>query len=170
MTASKAACKVSSFAMREVYLGRNMLYNPTKRASAHDMLVYKFIQHPNLLEFFKKRVKKLNSKRCRFGNFRKMGASRPINGREAWGRRPPAHPTGGRFQNFSQSSPESLFANKKLFLFVKRPLRHPTSPTDGRFPFFLILYSNLYFTNYLKFILFQIQDLFAILFCIHIKF
>jgi hypothetical protein len=67
-----------------------------------------------------------------------MGASRPINGREAWSRRPPAHPTGGRFQNFSQTPSESLFANKNFFLFAKRPLtrpqRHPTRPTGGRFP------------------------------------
>jgi hypothetical protein len=94
----------------------------------------------NLLEeFFKKRVKKIKfEKVCRFENFRKMGASRPINGREAWGRRPPAHPAGRRSQNFSQAPPEGLFANKKLFLFAKRPLtrprRHPARPTGGRIP------------------------------------
>jgi hypothetical protein len=44
--------------------------------------------------FLKKRVKKIKFKKgCLFGNFQKMGASCPINGREAWGRRPPAHPT-----------------------------------------------------------------------------
>jgi hypothetical protein len=67
-----------------------------------------------------------------------MGTSRPINGREAWGRRPPAHPTGGRSKIFSQVPPEGLFANKKLFLFAKKPLtrprRHPARPTGGRSP------------------------------------
>jgi hypothetical protein len=67
-----------------------------------------------------------------------MGASRPINGREAWGWLPPAHPTGGMSQNFSQAPPKGLFANKKLFLFAKRPItrpwRHPARPTGGRFP------------------------------------
>jgi hypothetical protein len=69
--------------------------------------------------FLKKGVKKIKfEKGVPFGNFRKMGASRPINGREAWGRRPPAHPMGGRSENFSQALPEGFFANKKLFLFA----------------------------------------------------
>jgi hypothetical protein len=67
-----------------------------------------------------------------------MGTSRQINGREAWGRRPPAHPMGGRSQNISQAPPEGLFTNKKLFLFAKRPQtrprRHPALPTGGRSP------------------------------------
>jgi hypothetical protein len=49
-----------------------------------------------------------------------------------------AHPTGGRSQNFSQTPPEGLFTNKKLFLFAKRlltrPLRHPASPTGWGSP------------------------------------
>jgi hypothetical protein len=86
---------------------------------------------------FLKRDKKLNSKKgCRLAKFRKMGTSRPMNGREAWGRAPPAHPTGGRFQNYFQAPLEGLFANKKLFLFTKRPLTrargHPAHPTGGR--------------------------------------
>jgi hypothetical protein len=73
---------------------------------------------PTLVEnFFRKGVKKLNSKKgCRFEKFSKVGTSRPINGREAWGRITPAHPTGGRCQIFFQVPPESLFANKKKFL------------------------------------------------------
>jgi hypothetical protein len=51
---------------------------------------------------------------------------------------PPVRSTGGRSQNFSQAPPERLFANKKLFLFAKRPLtrprRHPIPPTGGRSP------------------------------------
>jgi hypothetical protein len=43
-----------------------------------------------------------------------MGTSHPINGRKAWRRKPPAHPTGERFQIFSQAPPEGLFANKIL--------------------------------------------------------
>jgi hypothetical protein len=115
-------------------------------------------------DFFKKRVKKLNLKKgYRFENFRKMGASRPINEREAWGRRPPAHPTGGRSENFSQAPPEGLFANKKLFLFAKRPLRHstlpsggrrPARPTGGKFPFSYFLFEFLFY------ILFKIYTFF----------
>jgi hypothetical protein len=48
--------------------------------------------------FFKKGLKKiLNSKKgCRFGKFLKMGTSRPIKGRAAWGRRlPPIQRAGG---------------------------------------------------------------------------
>jgi hypothetical protein len=64
-----------------------------------------------------------------------MGASRPINGREAWGRRSPVHPTGGGSKNISQALPEGLFTNKKSFLFAKRLLtRHPAHPRGGRSP------------------------------------
>jgi hypothetical protein len=85
--------------------------------------------------FFKKGLKKLNSKKgCRIGRFGKMGTSRPLIRREAWGRGPPAHPTGGRFQNFLQAPPKGLFMNKFFFLFAKRPLRHPARPLGGRFP------------------------------------
>jgi hypothetical protein len=56
------------------------------------------------------------------GKFREMGASRPLNGRDAWGPGHPAHPAGGM-------SPEDLFANK---LFAKRSLGgHPAQPTGG---------------------------------------
>jgi hypothetical protein len=41
---------------------------------------------------------KLNlKKRCRFEKFSKISTSRPINGREAWGWKPPAYPMSGRF-------------------------------------------------------------------------
>jgi hypothetical protein len=72
-----------------------------------------------------------------FWKFSKNGYL-PPDQREAWGRRPPAHPIGGRSQKFFQTSPEGLFTNKKFFLFAKRPLRrprrHPARPTGGRFP------------------------------------
>jgi hypothetical protein len=54
-----------------------------------------------------------------------MGTSRPLIGREAWGRGPPAHPVGGRF-------PKGLFAN---FLFAKRSLTGQAGasrPSKGR--------------------------------------
>jgi hypothetical protein len=51
-----------------------------------------------LSDFFKK-VKKIKfEKECRRGKF--LSTSRLINGREVWGRTPPAHPTGGRCQIF----------------------------------------------------------------------
>jgi hypothetical protein len=104
--------------------------------------------------FFKKGVKKLNSKKgCRFGKFpKKIGTSRPINGREAWGRTHPAHPTDGRCQIFFQAPLEGLFVNKKLFLFAKRPLprrqRHPARPTCGRCPTVRISYFLFEFIFY----------------------
>jgi hypothetical protein len=36
----------------------------------------------------------------------------------------------------SSRIPERLFADKKLFLFAKRPLTHPARPTGGRCPIF----------------------------------
>jgi hypothetical protein len=83
-----------------------------------------------------------------------MGTSRPINGREAWGWRPPAHPTGGMSENFSQAPPEGLFTNKKSFLFAKRPLTHPARPTGGKFPFSYFLFEFLFY------ILFKIHTFF----------
>jgi hypothetical protein len=91
--------------------------------------------------------------------------TRPSNGREV--------------PNLFPGPSRGPFSNKQLFLFAKRPLprrqRHPARPTGGRclavrIYVFLMFCLNLCFINYLKFILFQIQDLFAILFCIHIKF
>jgi hypothetical protein len=66
------------------------------------------------------------------GKIRKMGTSRPLIGREAWGRGLPAQPAGGRFQKYFEARPESLFANKKSFLFAKRSLRHASCPASGR--------------------------------------
>jgi hypothetical protein len=53
-----------------------------------------------------------------------MGTSRPLIGREAGGRGPPAHPAGGRF-------PEGFFANNKVILFAKRSLRGPPAHWPG---------------------------------------
>jgi hypothetical protein len=52
-----------------------------------------------------------------------MGTSHPINGREAWGRAPPAHPTGERRQIFSRGPREGLFANKKISYSRRGPRR-----------------------------------------------
>jgi hypothetical protein len=43
------------------------------------------------------------------------GTSRPLIGREAWGRGPPAQPAGGMFEKYFEAPPEGLFANKKNF-------------------------------------------------------
>jgi hypothetical protein len=56
------------------------------------------------------------------GEIRKMGASRPLNGRVAWGRGPPAQPAGGM-------SPEGLFANN---FFAERSLRGHLAQPKGR--------------------------------------
>jgi hypothetical protein len=102
------------------------------------------------------------------GKIEKMGTSRPLIGREAWGRGPPAHPAGRRFQKFFQAPPEGLFTNNKSFLFVKRSLRQASRPASGReasspasgrevplLIFFVIFCWNLCFTNYLKFRIFS---------------
>jgi hypothetical protein len=99
--------------------------------------------------FLKKELKKLNSKkRCRFKKFPKMGTSRPINGREAWGRTPPAHPTAGgessRIRNFSYLRRCPSRGSKGI----------PPAQRAGC-ALFLIFCSNLYFINYLKFVLFS---------------
>jgi hypothetical protein len=94
---------------------------------------------------------------------------------------------GGMPKKISQTPPEGLFANKKSFLFAKRPLRHPARPSGGmchvplaqraESSYFLILLFFFLFSvqililhTILNSYLFQIQDLFTILFCIHIKF
>jgi hypothetical protein len=60
------------------------------------------------------------------------GTSRPSNGREV--------------PKLSADPPEGLFANKKLFLFVKRSLRHPARLLGGRFPpYFCFFYFGLLF-------------------------
>jgi hypothetical protein len=94
-----------------------------------------------------------------------MGSSRPLIGREAWGRGPPAHPTGGRFQNFLQAPPEGLFMNKKFFLFVKRSLRHPARPLDRRFllVFLFLLIFGFFILVYFLFLMVMVFDGFFIL-------
>jgi hypothetical protein len=75
--------------------------------------------------FFKKRFKKIKFEKGADLEIFQKSTSRPTNGREAWGRKLPAHPTGGRCQIFFYTPPESLFVNKKLFIFAKRPLMRP---------------------------------------------
>jgi hypothetical protein len=103
--------------------------------------------------FFEKKNKKLNLKKwCRFVNFRRMGTSRLNNRRCGTG---DLRPSNGREVPKLLPGPlEGLFANKKFFLFVKRSLRHPARRRPGG-AHFLIFCWNLYFTNYLKFILFS---------------
>jgi hypothetical protein len=92
------------------------------------------------------------------GKIWKMDTSRPLIGREAFGRGPAAHPAGGRSQINFEAPPEGLFANKKSFLFVKRSLRQASRSASGRevplLMIFVIFSWNLCFTNYLKFRLF----------------
>jgi hypothetical protein len=73
----------------------------------------------DVFSFFKKGSKKLNSKKgCRFRKFRKMGTSRPTNGREhGAGDLPPIQRAGGS-KSFSRSLPWWQ--------------RHPARPTGGR--------------------------------------
>jgi hypothetical protein len=55
--------------------------------------------------------------------------------RSTGGRRHPAHPAGGVSKKSEQAPGEGPLRERKLFLFVKRPLvRHPTRPTGGRIP------------------------------------
>jgi hypothetical protein len=84
-----------------------------------------------------------------------MGTSRTLIGREAWGRGPPAHPAGGRFENYFQAPPEGLFANKKSFLIAKRSLRQASRPASGREVPLLIFYYFL--LEFMFYKLFKIQ-------------
>jgi hypothetical protein len=71
--------------------------------------------------------------------FRKMGTSRPMNGPEGRGQRPPAHPTGGRSENYFQTPPEGLFTNKTFF--IREEALETSHPPNGReVPTSLIFY------------------------------
>jgi hypothetical protein len=120
-------------------------------------------------EFFLKKDKKIIKfeKGCRLAKFRKMGTSRPINGQEAWGRGPPAHPTGGRSQNYFQAPPEGLFANKKTFLIREEAPETSRPPNGQEVPISLIFYYFL--LEFMFYKLFKIYTFFKykIYSCIH---
>jgi hypothetical protein len=96
-----------------------------------------------------------------------MGASRPIIGREAWGRGHPAQPEGGILKKLFPGPPEGPFANKKLFLFANGSLReHPARPEGGRHParpvggMFKAIFFCYFPLEFMIYNLFEIQTVF----------
>jgi hypothetical protein len=122
------------------------------------------------MSFFKKGIKKLKFEKG--AGWEKLGKwVHPIlwsGGRRGAGDLPPTHRAGG-----SKKISRSLFANKKSFLFAKRPLKQVFRPASGReVPWlFLLYFLRIYISQTIwNSDFFQIQDLFALLLCMHIKF